>query len=61
MSWLTGSTFRDLWINNCSDGAALYLEQQVLECVFDNIHMSNCGSPANKEATITIRSETGDP
>ena len=60
MSWLTESTFRDLWINNCSDGAALYLEQQVMECVFDNIHMSNCGSPANKEATISIRSETGD-
>ncbi|MCL5271431.1 MAG: hypothetical protein M1457_12970 [bacterium] len=61
LSWLTESAFRDLWINNCADGAALFLEQQVMECVFDNLHLSNCGSPANKEATITIRSEAGDP
>ncbi|MCA1808597.1 MAG: hypothetical protein LC725_03930 [Lentisphaerae bacterium] len=57
---LTESTFRDLWINGTADGAALYLDVAVMECVFENLHLSNCGSPANREATIAMPSRNGN-
>lgn len=59
-SCLTESVFRDLWIMNTTDGAALYLGVETMECVFENLHLSNCGSPANQEATIAIPSEHGN-
>lgn len=57
---LTESTFRDLWIMNTTDGAALYFKEEVMECVFENLHLSNCGSPEHDEGSITIKSQTGD-
>lgn len=60
LATLTESTFRDLWIMNTGDGSGLYFEEEVMECVFENIHISNCGSPESKQAAITIRSQEGD-
>lgn len=60
MRCLTESVLRDLWIMNTADGAALYLGVEVMECVFENLHLSNCGSPRAGEATIAIPSQNGN-
>lgn len=60
LSCLTESCFRDLWIMNTADGAALYFDKEVMETIFENLHLSNCGSPANREAAIVMKSQTGD-
>lgn len=57
---LTESVLRDLWIMNTTDGAALYLGVEVMECVFENLHLSNCGSPSAGEATIAIPCRNGN-
>ena len=60
LATLTESSFRDLWIMSTYDGAGLYFQEEVMECVFEHIHITNCGSAESKEAALTIRSQVGD-
>ena len=60
LACLTESTFRSLWITSTGQGAALYLGVALMECVFEDLHLSNCGSPENREATIAIPSRNGN-
>ncbi|MFO7956220.1 MAG: hypothetical protein R6X33_03895 [Candidatus Brocadiia bacterium] len=60
LACLTESMFADLWISNTGEGPALQFEMEVMETVFDNLHLSNCGCPASREATIEMKSQTGD-
>ena len=60
LACLTESMFTDLWISNTGEGPALQFEMEVMETVFDNLHLSNCGCPASQEATIEMKSQTGD-
>lgn len=57
LATLTESTIRDLWIMNTGDGAGLFLQEKVMECVFENIHISNCGSPVSEALARKIPSE----
>ncbi len=60
LACLTESKFADLWISNTGEGPALQFEREVMETVFDNLHLSNCGCPATRQATIAMKSQAGD-
>jgi hypothetical protein len=49
----------NLWIHMTYDGAALFLDDMVMESEFINIHCYGNGSEANREASLVINSQDG--
>jgi len=55
------SAFKSLWILRTTDGAAIYLGEQVIEATFSGIHLLDNGNVKAKEASIVLATqETGD-
>ena len=45
------TTLKDLWIGDTFAGAGIYIDEQVMETVFNNIHLWANGNVEKKEAS----------